>query len=351
MSQINVADKGCNVAGNCCGPPLHGLGATLREHTAEMWIAPTLAAQACIVVAEKPTTPSRARARDYGHLPRLIAAAVVVLAAIGYVVFVKNTRTDGTSLSALVIDQTGVTALKSKPVDSEFVSPKKSAFAAVKKAAASDPDETGGYGKEWSGTTASGNAATQLIEMLPTKAEATLTRTEAEAEYTDAASLKAAHTTVTARFSVPGVVDAFGVSVAMAKSSTTSATTGTAIVFQQGRVVGVEYLQSSTGGLSRADATAIARDEHALLERSEPGFSLTQTTRPLALSVVYGLVTLLVAGLILIVPRLVRRRRARRQARRVEQARYEYRARGGKAMRRHRPPAWAQRARSAGSIR
>jgi hypothetical protein len=107
-------------------------------------------------------------------------------------------------------------------------------------------------------------------------------------------------------------------------------------------VVAVEYLQSSTGGLSRTDATTIARAEHALLERNEPAFSLTRTTRPLALSVVYGLVTLLVAGLILFLPGLVRRRRARRQARREEQARYELRARGGKAMRRRRPPAWAQ---------
>jgi hypothetical protein len=280
-----------------------------------------------------------------------VAAAVVVVAAVGYVVFVKNTRIEQTSLSALVIDRTGVAALKSKPVESEFVSPQKSAFAAVKKAAASDPDGTGGYGKEWSGSTASGDAATQLIEVLPTPAQARLVRAEAEAEYTDAKSLKSADTTVTAHFTLSTVADAFGVNLATAKSSTTSATTGTAIVFQQGRVVAVEYLQSSTGGLSRTDATTIARAERALLERSEPAFSMTQTTRPLALSVVYGLVTLLVAGLILFLPGLVCRRRARREARREEQARYEYRARGGKAMRRRRPPAWAQRARSAGSVR
>ncbi len=276
---------------------------------------------------------------------------VVVLAAVGYVVFVQSTHLDRKSLAALVIDQTGVTALKSKPVEAEFVSPEKSAFAAVKKAAAADPDETGGYGKEWAGSTASGDAATQLVEILPTSAQAQQVRAEAEAEYTDASSLKAAHTTVTARFTVPTVAGAFGVSLATAKSSTASASSGSAIVFQQGRVVAVAYLQSSTGGLSRTDATAIARAEHVLLEQREPAFSMTQTTRPLLLSVIYGLVTLLVVGLILIVPGLVRRRRARRQARREEQARYEYRARGGKAMRRRRPPAWAQKARSAGSER
>jgi hypothetical protein len=284
-------------------------------------------------------------------MPRLVASVAVVIAGVGYVVFIKSTLLDRSSLSALVIERTGVSALKSKPVDSEFVSPEKSAFAAVKKAGASDPDATGGYGKEWRGSAASGDAATQLVEILPNSAQATLTRAEAEADYSDTTALKTAHTTVIAHFAVPGVADAFGVSVATAKSKTTSATTGTAIVFQQGRVVAVEYLQSSSGGLGRADATAIARDEHTLLERSASGFSLTRTVRPLALSVVYVLVTLLMAALILTVPGLMRRRRARRVARQKEQARYEYRARGGKAMRRRRPPAWAQRARSAGSIR
>jgi len=302
-------------------------------------------------MAEDQTTWRRPHWRHAAHAPRVVASVVVVVAALGYVVLVKSTRIDHSSLSALVIPQTGLTALKPKPVDAEFVAPTKSAFAAVKEAASSDPGETGGYGKEWSGSTSSGDAATQLVEFLPTSAQARLVRAEAEAEYSDKSSLQAAHITVTARFSVPTVPGAFGVRVATAKSSTTSATTGTAIVFQQGRVVAVEYLQSSTGGLSRADATTVAEAEHALLERSEPGFSMTRTTRPLALSLLCGLATLVVAGLILFLPGLLRRRRARRQARQREQARYEYRARGGKAMRRRRPPAWAQRARSAGSIR
>jgi hypothetical protein len=302
-------------------------------------------------MAEDQTTRRRPHWRDAARVPRVAASVVVVVAVVGYVVFVKSTRTDRSSLSALVIEQTGITALKPKPVEAELVAPKKSAFAAVKKAASSEPDETGGYGKEWSGSTASGDAATQLVEFLPTSAQARLVRAEADSAYSDKSSLQAAHITVTAHFSVPTVAGAFGVSVATAKSSSTSATTGTAIVFQQGRVVAVEYLQSSTGGLSRADATTVAEAEHALLQRSEPGFSMTRTTRPLASSLLYGLVIVVVAGLLLFLPGLVRRRRARLQARQREQARYEYRARGGKAMRRRRPPAWAQRARSAGSIR
>jgi hypothetical protein len=309
------------------------------------------APQAWSAMAEDQTVLSTPRWRPSAHGPRVVASVVVVAAVVGYVVLVKSTRVDRRSLSALVIGQTGVTALKPNPVDSEFVAPQKSAFAEMKKAATADPDETGGYGKEWSGSTASGDAATELVEFLPTAAQARLVRAEAEAEYSDTSSLKTAHITVTAHFSLPSVAGAFGVRVATAKSSTTSATTGTAIVFQQGRVVALEYLQSVTRGLSRADATTMAQAEQALLERSEPAFSMVQITRPLGLSLLYGLVTLVAAGLILFLPGLVRRRRARREARQREQARYEYRARGGKAMRRRRPPSWAQKARSAGSIR
>ena len=112
-----------------------------------MWRAPTFVPQAWRGVAENATTQSRPDGRRGAYAPRVAASVVVVLAAVGYVVFVQSTHLDRKSLAALVIDQTGVTALKSKPVEAEFVSPQKSAFAAVKKAAAADPDETGGYGK------------------------------------------------------------------------------------------------------------------------------------------------------------------------------------------------------------
>ena len=99
-----------------------------------------MVAQACLSVAENPTTPRPPRAGRIAHLPRILASGIVVVAVAGYVVFVKSTRIDRASLSTLVIDRTAVTALKSKPVESEFVSPQKSAYAAVKKAAATDPD-------------------------------------------------------------------------------------------------------------------------------------------------------------------------------------------------------------------
>ena len=283
--------------------------------------------------------------RLVARIPQLVAALVVLVSVVGYVLFVQNSHIDRKHLSSLVIEHTGVRALKPKPVEAEIVPPAKSAFAEMKKAAVTDPSQTGGFGKEWSGSTASGDAATQLIELLPTSVQANIVRSEALAEYTDSKALKAADTTVTSRFTLQTVSGAFGVSFVTAKSSATTATSGTAIVYRIGRAVSVEYVQTSTGGLTRADAATIASAEHALLERGEADFTMVVTTRPFWPSVIYALATLVIAGLILIVPGWVVRRRIRRQARRDAQARHEYRARGGKALRRRRPPAWAQPAR------
>jgi hypothetical protein len=283
--------------------------------------------------------------------PQLVAALILVASVVGYVLFVQSSHIDRTHLSSLVIEHTGVGALKPKPAESELVAPAKSSFAEMKKAWSVDPSQTGGYGKEWGGSTASGDAATQLIQLLPSSTEAKLVRSEAVAEYSDTKTLKAAHTTLTSRFTLPKVSGAFGLNFVTAKSTTTSAASGIAIVYRIGRVVAVEYVQSSTRGLTRADATTIADAEHALLERAEANFSMVVTSRPLWPSVIYVLATLALMGLVLIVPRWVHRRRIRHQARRNAQARYEYRARGGKALRRHRPPEWAQPARRLRSTR
>ena len=63
--------------------------------------------------------PSGCRWRFTAYWPRVVASAAVVAAVVGYVVLVKSTGVDRTSLSTLVIGQTGVTALKPKPVNSE----------------------------------------------------------------------------------------------------------------------------------------------------------------------------------------------------------------------------------------
>jgi hypothetical protein len=283
--------------------------------------------------------------RGLGQTPRLVAVLIAAVSAVGYVHFVQTSHLDRKGLASLLIEHTGIKALKSKPVQSEVVDPLKSAFAALKASAKRDPADTGGFGEEWSGSKSSGDAATLLVEFLPTSSQAIVVRTQALAEYTNQKTLKAADTTVTARFTLPQVAGARGISYLTVKSSTTGATSSSSIVFQFDRAVAVVYLQTSSNGLGRADAEELATSEYALLERREPGFSIMATDRPVEATLIYALVTITLVALILTIPGLVRRRKIRRQKRQDERARYEYRARGAKSLRRRRPPSWAQRAR------
>jgi hypothetical protein len=287
----------------------------------------------------------------FARIPQLAITLTVVASVVGYLLLVQNSQIDRKHLSALVVQHTGVQTLKPTPVASELVAPAKSQFTEMKKAWSLDPGQTGGYGKEWSGSTASGDAATQLVELLPSSTQARLVRSEAIAEYSGTKALKAVHTSLTSRFTLPAVPGSFGARFVTTKSSTAAAPSGTAIVYQVGRVVAVEDIQSSSGGVTRADATQLANAEHTLLEHSEADFSMVETSRPWRLSVIYVSASLAIIGLILIVPRGVARRRIRQQDRRNAQARYGYRARGAKTMRRRRPPAWVQPARRARSIR
>ena len=79
---------------------------------------------------------------------------------------------------------------------------------------------------------------------------------------------------------MPRLPDSSGSAYAEAASSTSVAGNGYAIVFRVGRTVVSELVQGGTGGLDQRDAEAIARSEGSLLERVEPGFTLTVTTRP-----------------------------------------------------------------------
>ncbi len=135
-------------------------------------------------------------------------------------------------------------------------------------------------------------------------------------EYSDTKTLKAVHTSLTSRFTLPAVPGSFGATFVTTKSSTTAAASGTAIVYQVGRVVAVEDIRSSSGGVTRADATSLANAEHTLLEHSEADFSLVETSRPLRLSVIYVSASLVLIGPIFVVPRGVGRHRIRQQVRR-----------------------------------
>ncbi len=112
------------------------------------------------------------------RIPQLAIALTVVASVVGYLLLVQNSQIDRKHLSALVAEHTGVQTLKPTPVASELVAPAKSEFTEVKKAWSIDPSQTGGYWKERSGSTASGDAATQLVEVPPRSTQASLVRSD-----------------------------------------------------------------------------------------------------------------------------------------------------------------------------
>jgi len=97
---------------------------------------------------------------------------------------------------------------------------------------------------------------------------------------------------------------------------------------------------------STSQATKVAQDEHALLLRDEPDFSMFRTTTPVLASAIFWVIAVLLAAAAFFLPEwapeALSRRRASHAAKDLERARSQYRARGRRAVRRHRAPAWRQ---------
>jgi hypothetical protein len=273
-----------------------------------------------------------------------LATALAVLAVVGYVVFVKQTHVDVHRVSALVIRHPGTRPglLKAAAPRAQLVPTSSSTYATVKKLGLRDPDETASFARTWQGVGATHRAATVLVDLLPDETAAATTRAEAAKLDLGATSFASAGFVRTSRFSVPGVAGSEGSVYAVPASATNPAGTAYTLVYRVGRVVVSMLAETGPGGLTRSDAEAIARAEHDLVARVEPGFSLAVTTRQLWVSVVYIVVAAAVVLLALALPGLVRRQRRVHQERAAVRARYQYRARGRKTVRRHRTPDWSR---------
>lgn len=269
----------------------------------------------------------------------VVPVAVFVLAAIGYWVVFQGTQPSPDWISTLIVAHPGSAELKAEPASSEVVEPSKSTWREVKEAAAVQPDQTGGYSRTWDSTKSSSDSLSVLVEVVPTSSDAEKVHGQVLAEYADAKTLKRDGATVTSRFGVRGVPGAQGVAFQVAASSSAGASKGTVVVFDVGRAVAAVYVETSTGALKGFDLDAVARREHALLERREPAFSLATPTRSALASALYGVAAVLVASLAYLVPGGVRRSRQRRDARHAAALRHEYRSRGSKVLQRRRQSA------------
>ena len=271
-----------------------------------------------------------------------VALLLIVLAALGYALFVKQTHYDTSRLSRLVVEHPGVRGLKPKAAQARVVPTASSTYPTVKKLGLSDPNETGSFGATWQGPASTRNGATILADLLPTEADAARARAEAAKLDLGAGSFTSVHFTFESHFAVPGVPGSEGSAYSVPASATSTQGNAYTIVLRSGRVVASELVEAGSGGLTRADAVSIARSEHALLQQVEPGFTMQVTTRSLWPSIVYWAVTLVLVALVLTIPGIVRRSREARGLRRAERARYQYRARGRRTVRRGRAPDWSR---------
>lgn len=290
-------------------------------------------------------TITRPRART------IASAGLLVVALVGYLVFVSSTKADTTRISGLVITQPPVKGLKPLKNGRRSVPASSMPFAAATKAAKLHPDQTGAYATAWqapapgkgkASSSSSSLSANLLVELLPDTATATKVRREAVHSYTDTKALAKSSLAIASRFSVKGVPGSTGVMFTSTRPGASPTTAGYAVAFQFQRAVVVDFVQAPTSGGGVPDSSAIARSEYRLLHAAEPGFSLSVTSRPALPSLIYWIVAVAVASLPLLVPWWVRWRRERRAARRDARALYEVRSRGHKAVRRHRSPAWAR---------
>ncbi len=272
----------------------------------------------------------------------------LALALAGFLLVIRSTHADHNLLGNLVIRRISISVLPSRPAYTSYIPPSDSPFKVIKDAAKKDPDRTGLYEKEWAtSSNKTGNLeAGVLVQLLPDSKDAGEVFTKSKKQFVTSPSLTGQTVSAGIAFSVPSVPGAFAEWHAMASSSTNKAD-GYAYtaVFQVNRAVVGEVLAFPTLR-PLSDTTKIADAEHALLVRTEPSFSMLRTTAPVLASVIWWVVAVLVAAAAFFVPEwapdVLERRRATHAAKELERARSQYRARGRRAVRRHRAPAWRQ---------
>jgi hypothetical protein len=275
--------------------------------------------------------------------------AVLVLAAVGFGVFIPQTRPDGKLLGRLVIAHTALSEVPHKAALSQSVPPSQSTFAVTRAAAKRNPDNTGLYAREWYISSSGPPEVGVVVQRLPTVAQAKAVLGDIDKQLVTAPSLPDETAVDGAAFSVPGVPGGRGESFQLNDSTTASKPpvgSSYTTAYRVGQVVVSELMVTTT---TRRDDTPIDADSKAgyhLLLGKEPGFSMARTRLPLEASLVYLVGALVVAALAVLAPEFtigtLRRRRRLHQEREQRRAREQYLVRGRRTVRRRRAPAWSQ---------
>lgn len=277
----------------------------------------------------------------------LRVVVVVVLAGVGYALFMPQTHIDRKLLGNLVIRHTAVGSLPGKAKLAEAIAGSRSSFDVTKKAARVHPDATGLFAREWYVVSGAPPEVGIVLQKLPTSTEARSVLRAVQVQLGTAPTLSGETASAPQPFSVPGVASAKGVSFLLSDANT-RAEIGTAYTgaFQQGAAVVSELIVETSSTRDPSAAIADMQAGSALLARAEPGFSMVRTTYAFVATLVYAVVTVVAAAGAVFLPefmaRRLRRRRERHEERELRKAREQYLARGRRTVRRGRAPAWSQ---------
>jgi hypothetical protein len=271
--------------------------------------------------------------------PRIVAVLVVaVVAVIVYQQTIPVTTVVRARLSRLVVVKTGLSGYAPAAATAEQIPNASSPFAAVKAAAKTRPGGTGGYVRGWKSPTSKYKVAQVLTEWVPTVGVARTAAGQAATEYLARTAYSSSSLAYKSALTVPTIAGSHGAVFSSKATKTDPATTLVVTVFQQGTDVVVVSTLGTDPARTQDDNLALARHQDAHLTAIGPGFSLQRTTRPALATALFAaaavVVALIAVALVGLVPRELRRRRARRMAR----ARYEVQVKGQTITKRHRTP-------------
>jgi hypothetical protein len=263
----------------------------------------------------------------------VVMVALLVLAVIGYVLWIPVHHANAAKLAALATTRP-VSGFRADP-RTATPAPASSVLASVKAAASSTPGQTGIYTVDWTGK-AKDSDASLVVVVTPTISDAKAARADASDAYLKQTSFTRdgfGYGGVLHLRSVPGSSGAYylgGTSPTITKSTKRT----DVAVFRVDRVVvAVIVRDSGTRAGPALDSAARAEYRHLVHVGGHP--TLAETSYPAVATVVYAVVTVAVLAAVLLAPNALGVLRRRRQLAFEEALRRERAGRGRKVVKRH----------------
>lgn len=282
-------------------------------------------------------------------LRALLAGA---LAVAGFFLIVPLTHVSTVRMAAMAVRRSHVAGLPGRANASNLLPASTSALKAVQQAARRQPTETGSYSVQWTKGTSSDRSAVVLLARLPGLGSARTAEQQARVAYLEKGSFSSGTFARTSRYPLPTISGGEGAAFSSKGSSGSPALSLRASVFRVGKVVAVVFVDAPK---DPKDATAaLTAAEHHHLQGLPDPYPIAATTLPTVATIVYAILALSFVVALCLLPVLAAGMLERREERRAERIRYQYRSRGRKVLKsqvRGGPPVRKRARRSPVSLR